>query len=249
MNFFSDPLLGVVGLVVAHPGHEVLLHGWLETDRPVIAALSDGSGGAGEDRTDFSRSVIAQTGARACANFGAAPDASWYSALLNKDADFFLTEQHRLIAEFQQANVSWLVCDPVEFYNPMHDLANAMTQGISVQLGCDPVRVLTYNLMDRQDPALAARTISLTPDMLARKEAAVRTYTALGNEADDMKDALRAPDEVLFSAPRFNWPETLEAVPFYEEFGEQKLRERRYDRLITYREHVRPMALRLLEPT
>ena len=31
-------------LVVAHPGHELRVHGWLELARPTVCILTDGSG-------------------------------------------------------------------------------------------------------------------------------------------------------------------------------------------------------------
>ena len=31
-------------LVIGHPGHELLVHGWLEVARPIVFVFTDGSG-------------------------------------------------------------------------------------------------------------------------------------------------------------------------------------------------------------
>src|SRR5262249_24293626 len=72
-------------LIVAHPGHELLLHPWLERSRPIVCALTDGSGGCAQDRSGRSRRIIVRTGAEVGPVFAAATDRDWYRAILTGD--------------------------------------------------------------------------------------------------------------------------------------------------------------------
>lgn len=45
-------------LIMAHPGHELLLYHWLEIARPTVFALSDGSGGTQLPRAEHSKAII-----------------------------------------------------------------------------------------------------------------------------------------------------------------------------------------------
>src|SRR4051794_29308473 len=61
-----DPLRlprGRAALVVAHPGHELRVHGWIEAVRPLVHVLTDGSGSSGRSRLESTRRVLGPTGA------------------------------------------------------------------------------------------------------------------------------------------------------------------------------------------
>src|SRR5438105_9826273 len=72
-------------LVVAHPGHELRLFGWLCSARPDVLVLTDGSGHSGRSRIEATRNVLLMTGARAGAVFGEFTDRQLYAALLQAD--------------------------------------------------------------------------------------------------------------------------------------------------------------------
>jgi len=50
-------------LVIAHPGHELRVHGWLEAMAPAVWILTDGSGHTGRSRVDSTTRVLESTGA------------------------------------------------------------------------------------------------------------------------------------------------------------------------------------------
>ncbi|TIU68722.1 MAG: hypothetical protein E5W25_11970, partial [Mesorhizobium sp.] len=54
-------------LVVAHPGHELRVHHWMETAKPLVLVLTDGSGHLGVGRLDRTAEVLAGAGARPAA--------------------------------------------------------------------------------------------------------------------------------------------------------------------------------------
>src|SRR5437762_9605154 len=107
-------------LIVGHPGHELLLHGWLSEARPLVMVLTDGSGLAGRPRIGQSLQVIRDAGAAAAAVFGYAPDNAFYAALLKRDAAFFapLVEAATLAIEAEGAVI--VVSDAVEHVEPVH---------------------------------------------------------------------------------------------------------------------------------
>ncbi|MSQ47696.1 MAG: hypothetical protein EXR78_04785 [Deltaproteobacteria bacterium] len=51
-------------LVIAHPGHELRLHGWLQHARPWVSVLTDGSGHADHSRLDSTTTLLHDVGAR-----------------------------------------------------------------------------------------------------------------------------------------------------------------------------------------
>ena len=57
-------------LIIGHPGHETLLHHWIERERPVVFVLTDGSGGGAVARTTHSRRLIEFDRKRRCNLWG-----------------------------------------------------------------------------------------------------------------------------------------------------------------------------------
>lgn len=184
--------------------------------------------------------------------FGAAPDVRWYQALLGKDIAFFMDWQMQIAHAAAADGVGQLVCDPVEFYNPLHDLANAMAHGVArllEQRTKTPVPVWTFPiLIAPQQVGRGEQEIRLTEAMLVQKQKAIVDYTPLKAETVQLAEMLRSEFERLYpEGVGYTWPQKTDRKPFYEEWGEARIRQARYETLITYRDHVRPTALRLLE--
>ena len=91
-------------------------------------------------------------------------------------------------------------------------------------------------------------SLNVTPlprEALVRKRQAIEGYHALAFEAPRY-ESLVERERLIPDQPLFAWPATPPCKPHYERFGERRIRDGRYDRLITYARHVRPLALRLL---
>ena len=67
-----------------------MLHHWMERHRPMVFALSDGSGSLGVARAERSRHVIEASGATTGPVFGLLPDADWYRAIVAQDIAPFM---------------------------------------------------------------------------------------------------------------------------------------------------------------
>ena len=68
-------------LVVAHPGHEVRLHGWLAAARPSVSILTDGSGRSGRPRLDSTSAYLREIGVEAGELYGRFSDRNIYEIL------------------------------------------------------------------------------------------------------------------------------------------------------------------------
>ncbi|WP_137127969.1 hypothetical protein [Roseomonas sp. HF4] len=242
----AHPRTGRPFLLLAHPGHELRLFGWMERHRPVVFILSDGSGGAARSRIAHSLATIGRAGAEAGEVFGQMSDIAWYAAMLARDAAPFLRVADAMTAAALRHRPPILVSDAVDGHNPLHDLCEAIGAGVARRAAADG--------LDLRHLASAATASAIGEEAEAweigaavadRKRAAVAAYAPLAEEAARIMaaepDALRV-ERLL--APGFPWPEAWE--PGWEAFGRRRVAEGRFPRAITYAEHVRPIAQRLL---
>jgi len=232
-------------LILAHPGHELLLHQWLVERRPVVCVLTDGSGGAGQSRIHLTRRTLDACGARPGSIFGDAPDEVFYDAVLAGDVDYFLRLVGRIEADVIKHGADLVVSDAVEHFNPIHDLCSVVASLAALAASrrcCRPVSRCVFPIEMRPEGAGRA----LTARQLERKCEAIRRYDALSSEAERFlieKDALLArehldpsPAELLPAPP---------GQPFYEAFGRKRVRQGRYVALIRYEAHVKPLVAAL----
>jgi len=70
-------------LVVAHPSHELRVHGWLEQTRPYVCVLTDGGGRRGEARLSRTSEVLTRAGAAQGTIYGRLTDLEVYTAILS----------------------------------------------------------------------------------------------------------------------------------------------------------------------
>lgn len=108
-------------LVIAHPGHELRVHGWLETTRPEVWVLTDGSGRTGRSRIDSTTRVLEATGATRGRVYGRMSDIDLYNAALNSEYGAFTNLVDELADVLLQDDVDCIAGDAEEGYNPAHD--------------------------------------------------------------------------------------------------------------------------------
>ena len=113
-------------LVVAHPSHELRLHGWLEQAKPYVCVLTDGGGRAGEPRLDRTTEVLSRAGATQGAIYGRFADLEVYSAILNGDTELFAGIVEELADVFVDQRIEYVVGDAAEGYNVSHDMCRVM---------------------------------------------------------------------------------------------------------------------------
>src|SRR6266581_1328425 len=118
-------------LVVAHPGHELRLHHWLETARPRVFVITDGSG-SGRSRIASTLDTLAATGCAVGAIMGAFTDREIYRLILNGNVDPIVAMTLDLADALIEHEIRSVVADAFEFYNPTHDLCSVIA-GLAVE--------------------------------------------------------------------------------------------------------------------
>jgi hypothetical protein len=159
----------------------------------------------------------------------------------------------------ERFELHYFVCDPLDGYNPSHDVCRALA-GAALEL----VRRRT----GRRIPAFAAalttiagRTpeadwvrLALTDGELKRKHAAALGYAELRDEIDAA--LTRGGPEVfrtewlLPMRDPLDWTHPESTPPYYETYGLRQVRAGRYAETVRYREHMAPFLAslkRLLE--
>lgn len=215
----------------------------MERERPRVFILSDGSGGAQSSRVAYSASTIAAVGASFVEGCWQRSDRDWYAAMISGEIATFAEAVNAIAAAAIAA--PFIVADAADGYNPLHDLCQAMAVAATQRLSREaPIKLLV-------SPATAAAMGSahmaweLDKEAIARKRAAVSSYTPLAEEARRLlveePDTLRRERLLL---PSFDWPENWE--PEWEAYGRKRVQEGRFATPITYRGHVLPIAKALL---
>jgi AcrR family transcriptional regulator len=242
-------------LVIAHPGHELRVYGWLETARPIVFVLTDGSGRSGISRLDRTADIISQVGASPGGIFGRFTDAAVYAAILDRDFELF----HRLVDElavsFKMHEIDYVAGDAIEGYNPAHDLCrlmlNAAVRACRLRFNRQ-IANFDFPLTggpNEGDPARLSRALRIELDEsgFQRKIEAARRYTEL---ADEIEAATRQ-DGLSSFREEYLWPVcgsqgyVFDTPPFYERYGEKRAAAGAYTRVLRYREHMLPIAAAL----
>lgn len=188
--------IGKAALVIAHPGHELCVHGWLENARPRVFVLTDGSGRSGVSRLNSTSRILADAGVSIGSIYGRFTDQNLYAAIL--DGDFGLFEQ--IVAELAEAlvreNVAYVAGDAIEGYNPIHDVCRVVINAAVELASRASLRAITnrdFLLLTRHhtqsvEVRASAIWITLDDDLLARKLAVARAYPELKGEVDARLD-------------------------------------------------------------
>ncbi|HEV7744008.1 MAG TPA: hypothetical protein VGO56_03330 [Pyrinomonadaceae bacterium] len=114
-------------LVVAHPSHELRVHGWMQTAQPLVFVLTDGSGRAGEPRLQSTTKVLTEVGAQAGSVYGRLTDREVYDALLHADFSLFVRVVDDLVEQFLRHRIEYVVADADEGYSLTHDVCRLLT--------------------------------------------------------------------------------------------------------------------------
>lgn len=251
-------ILSPVMALFAHPGHELVISTLMEKGRMEVSFLSDGSGGTATSRSDYSRALIAECGAQAGPVCGVASDRQFYDAIMRGDIGLFADIGETLVGSARAGGATALVTDPMEYFNPLHDLANTLADIIVASCAAKGQSIAKF-VYPNEYPELfdetgAAVLHFLSPGERAQKEARGARYLPLEAEKARLKDMgkLRCMTvESLFDDPirLADIPspdETRFRTPYYEDYGRKAVAEGRYRSCLTFAGHVRPFTQRLV---
>jgi hypothetical protein len=239
-------------LVVAHPGHELRVHHWLELTRPFVIVLTDGSGHNGQSRLASTTRVLAAAGARPGPIYGRFTDAELYAAIRLGDAAGLLRFARELAAALSAGAIHTVVGDALEGFNPGHDLCRFLVNvAVSLIQRRTGRELENYDFLldgsSEHHPHASDLRVELDEAALRRKLAAADRYPELKGEADAA---------LARFGPREFRTETLRRVsdvrqglagmaqepPDYERYGEMRVRAGYYDRVIRFRDDVLPLV-------
>ena len=240
-------------VLMAHPGHELRIHGWIERARPLAFVLTDGSGSGTTARLASSASVLERAGARPADLFGRYSDRALYAAVLSGDAGTFLKLADEILEAWLDERIGVVAADALEGFNPSHDLCRHLADAVVSRLRARgrAIASLAFPLAGAPDLALGPRRedalhLALDDAALARKLAAARSYDELH---DEVKGAFAAHGLESFRH-EWLWPAPTDATaaaasadpPFYERRGELRRAAGVYTEVLRRREHVAPIA-------
>lgn len=248
---------GRAALIVAHPGHELRLHGWLEATRPTVQVLTDGSGRNGKPRLDSTRRILDRAGAMPGGVFGRLSDSALYEAIIDGQFSVFTGLAEELAELLEALDVELVVGDASEGYNPGHDACRLVIDAaVALANRRRPRKIANYDFTLCQAPdacpeELRSRTLRLElgEGELGRKLHAANGYSELADEVGDAlatlgADAFRVECMRPVGIMRLVGP-FGEDVPYYERHGEARVASGKYARALRYRAHMLPLERKL----
>ena len=213
-------------LVIGHPGHELMVHGWLETTQPRVFVFTDGSGRSNRSRLGSTTTVLNQAGAKSSEIYGRFTDAAAYEAILNHDFDLFLGLARELCEAFAAERIDYVAGDAFEGYNPVHDVCRLVINTsvtLAQRLRGHRVGNLEFSLLseptERHEPTHAGGICRFLDDAeFAKKMAAAKGYAELADEVAALEQASTAALRVECLRPvgPGSGGHTCDQPPFYE---------------------------------
>jgi hypothetical protein len=232
----------MIHLLLAHPGHELLLYGWISRNKPVVHVLTDGAAHSSATRLESTAQFLRDVGARPGAIFGQLSDAEAYTMILERNTALLLSLVTELAAELERNEPAMLVCDAAEGYNPAHDLCR-LIGGAAIEMAGVSTAQFEYSVVHHPDSPSATVVVELTAAEHAAKMARARAQAASLADIEALvtrygADAYRR--ETL--SPVADW-EAIDggAPPLYERYGEERVAAGQYQTVIRLREHMLPL--------
>ncbi len=247
-------------IVFSHPNHELAIFGYLQKMRPHLLYLTDGGG---ETRQEQTRRGLDRIGLLDHAIFLDHTEAAFYEALVRRDSKFFETVADEVRLHIEALLPSEVLCDAVEFYNPVHDMSlpivRAALRGrtspavFEIPLIYQPPGEVETYVVQRVPVSRSSRQIEiqlseseLNNKILARDQ----IYTILTNQLGEVLAGLTLENmqsEVIFPA-RLSLPEP-ETHDFlrYERRAESLAASGEIEHKITYDHHYRSVATSLIQ--
>jgi hypothetical protein len=236
-----------VGLLVAHPGHELRRHGWVQKNRPTVFVLTDGSDEQVGATLATTTQMLERSRARPGNIYGRFTGTAVSRAILRRDTAGFAAVIHELVDWLSEHPVRYLVTDAAEGQDPAQDLCRTMA-GVAVELTSAlfgrSIPLYEYVVSGDRQPCARQQCRGstrwrLSDEALGRKVAAAQQYARRAGDAERAFD--RDGGEVFrveclhHVQPRAPWRSPAAEAGRYDRNGAS------YASLIGYREHMVPV--------
>ena len=266
--FFGRPAMRRMGksnsrslLLIGHPGHELRLYGWIAQARPLVCILTDGSGSDGVPRIDATLAILHELGAAVGPICAPLSDRAIYQHVLQGNYAIFDALRDHIASLLIDGNIDTVVSDGIEGYNPTHDLCQAIAgTAVSIAERRHDARIEHFCIPLMGDPHRFAegaspprKRIELDQALFEKKMNTVHAYAedsgaTLQREVDETlrnygEHAFK--QEYLFDATSPSWPEWSRRFasdkPHYETYGRAQVAAGRYQYVIAFQDHMRPL--------
>lgn len=242
-------------VVFSHPNHELAIFGLLQSLRPSLVYLTDGGG---EERVEQTREGLRSIDLLDHAHFLNYTEKSFYDALLTVDLAFYQGVADRLRSLLPTSRPLRILCDAVEFYNPVHDMSLPVVRaslGGSEAADVFEVPLIyqkrvedqSYVVQRMSEPRRSLQLeLQLSREQLSAKvRGRNQIYTILlkqmGPLISDLSLAHLALEVIAPASSSLPKPSDKNVLR-YEARAELLLERGEIERKITYREHYLPIA-------
>jgi hypothetical protein len=243
--------------VFSHPNHEITIYGFLSRLKNLrLVYLTDGGG---EHRLVQTREGLERLGLGKQAWFQNRTEASFYGAILKQDVRFFEIVAQDVASAIKATAPRQIICDSVEWYNPIHDLTLPIILKIVSGSGIPVWEVPLVRQQSSSPDAYAIQRppapaeefvqwVHLSEEQLEKKLAAWKeVYTILapreGRLIKDLRETARKEALMQARSP-LRPPE--DAVIRYDRRGEEEVTKGSAKEAITYEGHFKPLVEKLL---
>jgi len=254
MNSYAPWAGKRAAMVIAHPGHELRVHHWVELSKPKTLVLTDGSGRTAKSRLPSTTKILEAAGAKPGPVYGRFTDAAIYDAMLKGEHEVFLKLLDEIAEWLVAEQVDYVAGDALEGYNTSHEVCRYLL-GAACELASRRLeRAITnfdFLLTGRPDECpleLQDQAICIDLDIAAvgRKLAAAESYPELKHEVEF---ALRQFGQAAFAKEWLRPVNNKEGLnpasdvpPYYETHGEKQKSAGHYEYVIRQREHLLPLV-------
>jgi hypothetical protein len=254
-NFLSnEPSLVIYG----HPNHELATFGLLQRLKPHMVFLTDGGS---DQRLKQTRQGLSSIGLLDRATFLNHRENDFYGALLRHDTDFFAAIAEQVCEHIREIGSEQVLCDAVEFYNPIHDLALPIAQAamkrvnrarlfelplIFQRAGASESFVLQRPSMSRADESISF--LLSAAEFQAKIQARNEVYTILTQQLGPQLSQVPADHWTVewITNARANVPRPEPDVALrYDQRAELLFARAEVAEKILYHEHYLPVAAKL----
>ena len=251
------PKFRKAALVLAHPGHELKVFGWMCEHAPRIYILTDGSGGKAS-RLRSSQKLLNLAHASQGEIFGQLSDVDMYQAIVGQKIPTFLRLLTWLSNSLVEQSIDFVAGDAVEGFNPSHDLCRELLNAavlMAERTTGAPIANYEFCLTEWEQHCQEVHDdrclhLRLEDSLLHKKLTAAAGYAELKAEVEQ---AIAAKGQEYFRVECMKkvaepFPELSSSTkPYYETFGAQRVAERKYASVIRYEQHMLPIIWAIRE--
>lgn len=242
-------------VIIGHPGHELRAYAFIKKYKPDVFILTDGSGSKNGSRVYQSIKLLESLGAKFQDSIKMFTDVELYNIILEQNLSRILSYKNSLKDIIVKNEYDVIVGDALEGFNPTHDICRYLINGIISDIldENNSKAILNYDFVldsapnnNSKDNNIGGLSLKLSDEEFQMKLNAAMDYPELKYEVDT---AIEKYGKEVFFWESFGRVSNLNEIsnwggvkPYYEVFGEKRVSEGSYSRIITFEKHIKPIA-------